>query len=319
MRPDRLAVLTVVAMAVTLFVGCGGGGAPAEVSGVVGVRGQVGSGAAADPVRIGSKNFTEQLILAHMYAALLESNRIPVRRELNLGETTVVHGALVGGRIDLYPEYTGTGLLVILKEPAPSDPNAVYATVSREYRRRFNLVWLDQATMNDSQALVITRTLAEERGLATISELSVIAPELTIASPSDFSDREDGLLGLQRVYGGFQFKEVKAVEPAAKYRTLLRGQADVLLAFGTDGQIDGYSLVVLRDDMGLWPPYHVAPVVRQETLESYPGIPKLLNRLAPLLTDEAMRGLNWLVDGPEKRDPETVAREFLRREGLVNS
>lgn len=267
-------------------------------------------------VKIGSKNFTEQLVLGEMYAQYLESLGVKVDRKLNLGGTIVAHDALKAGEIDLYPEYTGTGLLAILKENTMSDPQAVYNEVAKQYKQQFNLVWLDQAPMNNTQALAVKKDFSQQKNLTTISQMVAMASQLTLAAVPDFPDREDGLVGLKKVYGDFQFKEIKIFDPGIKYKAFLDGQADVVLAFGTDGQISGYNLVLLKDDKGLWPPYHVAPVVRQDTLTKVPQIQQL-NKIAPLLTDSVMQALNWKVDGPDKADPAKVAKDFLKSVGLV--
>ena len=276
-----------------------------------------GAPGAEDAVKVGSKNFTEELILGEMYAQLLEANDIPVQRRLNLGSTEIAHEALRQGDIDLYPEYTGTGLLAILKKEPMSDRQQVYQTVRDEYQRQFDLVWLEPAPMNNTQALATTHQVSEQRGLSTLTELSQMAPELTLAAVPDFPERPDGLAGLKEAYGGFEFKRVDIYDPGLKYKALLEGKADVAVAFGTDGQIAGYDLVVLHDDKQFWPPYQVAPVVRNDTLDSNPRIREVLDSLAPKLTDDVMQRLNWEVDGPAKRDPADVAREFLTEKGLL--
>jgi osmoprotectant transport system substrate-binding protein len=285
------------------------------------------------PVRIGSKDFTEQLILGEMYAQLLEHASIPVERKLNLGGTEVAQKALVAGEIDLYPEYTGTGLTVILKLPiesvtaatpgaatpaAASVDQRVYDIVSAEYKKQFDLIWLDQSAFNDTQALAVKRAFSEEKGVKTISDLAKVAGDLTIVAPSDFVERPDGLKGLEDFYG-MKFGNVLSVAPGIRYQALEGDQAQVVLAFGTDGQVARMDLVLLKDDKGLWPPYHVAPVVRNATLTAYPAIPDTLNPVAPLLTDAVMSGLNWKVDGPDKAEVEDVVREFLQGQGLVGS
>jgi osmoprotectant transport system substrate-binding protein len=284
-----------------------------------------------EPVKVGSKDFTEQFILGEMYALLLENAGIPVERRINLGGTVVAHEALVNGEIDLYPEYTGTGLTVILEIPIDAvkaaTPTAspeglsiddqVYQIVADGYKERFNLVWLDQVPFNNTQALAVKRAFSEERGVTTISQLAEIANELTIVAPSDFVERPDGLLGLEQFYG-MDFGQVLSVQPGVRYEALQNDQAQVVLAFGTDGQIAGYDLVLLEDDKALWPPYHVAPVVRQETLDANPGLADALNAVAPLLTDEAMSALNWRVDGPDKEEPADVARSFLVENNLIS-
>jgi osmoprotectant transport system substrate-binding protein len=285
------------------------------------------------PVRIGSKNFTEQLILGEMYALLLENAGIATEKQLNLGGTQVAQEALLAGEIDLYPEYTGTGLTVVLGMPidavaqatpvegmpegeADSIDQRVYDIVSEEYLEQFDLVWLDESAFNNTQALAVKRAFSEERGVTTISELAEIAGELTIVAPSDFVERPDGLQGLHEFYE-MEFGDVLSVDPGIRYQALEEDQAQVVLAFGTDGQVAGLDLVLLDDDKSLWPPYHVAPVVRNDTLTANPGIADALNPIAPLLTDEVMSALNWQVDGPDALEPEEVARMFLEEQGLL--
>jgi osmoprotectant transport system substrate-binding protein len=200
-----------------------------------------------------------------------------------------------------------------------SDPGQVYRVVSEAYKKNWDLVWLDQAPMNNSQALAVTQQVADQKNLRTISRMAEIAGELTLVAVPDFKERRDALPGLQEVYGSFAFEGIKYVEPANKYDTFLQEKADVVQAFGTDGQIGGFNLVLLQDDKGLWPPYHVAPVVRDKTLKDHPKITELLNGLSPLLTSEVMQGLNWKVDGPEKMQPADVARAFLAEQGLIKS
>jgi osmoprotectant transport system substrate-binding protein len=292
------------------------------------------AGAQEGPVRIGSKDFTEQLILGEMYALLLENAGITTETRLNLGGTQVAQEALLAGEIDLYPEYTGTGLTVVLGMPIdavaqatpvegmPDDTAAdtidqrVYDIVSEEYLEQFDLVWLDESAFNNTQALAMKRSVAEELGIATISELAEVAGDLTIVAPSDFVERPDGLQGLDDFYE-MEFGNVLSVAPGIRYQALEEDQAQVVLAFGTDGQVAGLDLVLLEDDKGLWPPYHVAPVVRNETLNANPGIADALNPIAPLLTDQAMSALNWQVDGPDKLEPIDVARAFLEEQGLL--
>lgn len=271
-----------------------------------------------DSITIGSKDFAEQLILGEIYAQLLEENGFDVERSLNLGGTNIAHEALLNGDIDLYPEYTGTGLLAILGLETMSDPDEVYRIVAEEYESQFDLIWLDQAPMNNSQALATTQEFASEHGLATISDMAAMADMIRLAVVADFEEREDGMIGLQEVYGPFEVQELLVFDPGIKYQAFLQGDADVVQAFGTDGQIGGYDLVVLEDDKGLWPPYHVAPVVRADTLDENPDIADILNEVQPLLTSEVMIDMNWAVEGPDQREPEDVARDFLIEHGLID-
>ncbi len=270
----------------------------------------------AKTITVGSKDFTEQFILGEMYALVLEAAGFTVERKLNLGGTPVAHAGLLSGEIDLYPEYTGTALLTVLKLPTSGDPAKVYETVAREYKKRFQLIWLDPAPMNNTQALAMTRARAAELGITTLSDLAAKASQLVMIGPPEFQVREDGLPGLQATYGNFRLKEYKAVDPGLRYRGLVDGQADVAVAFGTDGEIAAFDLVLLKDDKKLFPPYQVAPVVRQDTLEANPGIAQALNALSPLLTDAVMQKLNYEVSG-NKKEPAEVARSFLVQAGLL--
>ncbi len=297
-----------------------------------------------EPVVVGSKDFTEQLILGHMYLQLLQDAGIPSEESLNLGGTQIAHEALVNGEISLYPEYTGTALSEVLQipleevqasaessmaspmagaesaTPAASSnlSQAVYELVKTEYQDQFGLTWLERSPANNTQALAVKRAFAEETGITTISQLAENAGEYTISAPADFPEREDGLLGLVRVYGeNFNEMEVLPVTPGLKYQALLDDEAEVVLAFGTDGQISGYDLVVLEDDLGLWPPYNVAPVVRTEVLDAYPEIDERFNAVTTTLTDDVLSSLNWMVDGDEKMDPAEVAEQYLKENGFI--
>jgi len=276
-------------------------------------------GSQSDEKRIvvASKDFTEQFILGEMYAQLLEDAGFNVERRLNPGGTPVAHQALLDGQIDLYPEYTGTGLLTVLRLGVMSDPQAVYSTVKDAYAEQFSLVWLEPAPMNNTQALAMTRARAAELGITTFSDMVANADQLVLIGPPEFAEREDGLPGLRAVYGDFQFRNFLTVDPGLRYQALQSGEADVVVAFGTDGELAAFDLLSLIDDQGLYPPYQVAPVVRQAALDANPELAEVLNRLAPLLTDATMQRLNNEVSG-SGREPADVAREFLTAQGLLN-
>jgi osmoprotectant transport system substrate-binding protein len=267
-------------------------------------------------IKVGSKDFTEQFILGEMYALVLENQGLKVERKLNLGGTPVAQAGLENGQIDLYPEYTGTGLLTVLKQPAQSNQKQVFDTVAKAYKEKFNLVWLEPAPMNNTQALVMTQEGSKKYGIKTISQMVAKASQLTMIGPPEFEAREDGLPGLNKAYGDFQLKKFIPADPGLRYKTLNNNQADVAVAFGTDGEISALKLVVLEDDKTLFPPYQVAPVIRQETLEKTPVIRDVLNTLSPKLTTETMQRLNYEVSG-KQREPSEVAKEFLAQEGLL--
>lgn len=262
-------------------------------------------------VAIGAKNFTEELVLGELYAQVLERQGIRVIRKFNLGGTQVAMEALRRGDIDLYPEYTGTALLSVLRETQiPSAPE-VYRLVSRVYRERYGLRWLAPAPFNDTQALATTEAGSKKYGLRTLSDAARAAPQLRLGAIPEFTTRLDGLPGLQRAYGGFRFAHIALFDIGLKYTALETGRVDVVVAFGTDGQIAYDRLVLLEDDKHFWPAYQAAPVVREETLARLPALGKWLDALSPLLTDDVMRRLNQRVDR-EKQDPADAASAFLR-------
>ena len=276
--------------------------------------GSTGDGSTA--IKVGSKDFTEQFILGEMYALVLEDNGFQVERKLNLGGTPVAQASLESGQIDLYPEYTGTALMTVLKQPANSNQKQVFDTVSKTYKEKFNLVWLEPAPMNNTQALAMTQEASQKYGIKTISQMVAKASQLTLIGAPEFEAREDGLPGLRKTYGDFKLKKFIPADLGLRYKTLTSGQADVAVAAGTDGEISAFNLVVLEDDKKLFPPYQVAPVVRQETLDKNSGIRDALNALAPKLTNETMQRLNYEVSG-KQREPAEVAKEFLTKEALL--
>ncbi len=291
-RARALALLATVPLAAS----CGGGG---------------------DAVKVGSKNFTEELILGELYAQSLEHAGLQVERKLNLGTTDIAMAALKRGEIDLYPEYTGTALLDVLKLPLITDPKRLFDTVKATYAKQFDLVWLDPAPMNDSQALATTQKVAGNYALGTLSDVAAKANELRLGCVSEFLTRPDALPGLQKKYGGFHFKQTRVVVNGLKYQALEHGDVDVVIAFSTEGQLKADSLVVLEDDKHFFPVYNVAPVVRKAMIDAKPALAAPLNKLAPLLTNDVVQNMNLQVDGPQKREPADVARDFLKQNGLA--
>ncbi len=260
-------------------------------------------------VRIGSKDFTENLILAELYALALEDNGFTVERKFNIA-SSVVHTALINKEIDLYPEYTGTGLLSILKHELVTDPQEVYNIVKDEYQKQFQLTWLDYAQANDSQGLVIAAAIANELGITTISDLQKNADQIRFASQGEFDQREDGLPALEKVYGPFNFKSKEVFDNSLKYEILENGQADLAVAYTTEGPlVDTSKFLVLQDDKFVWPPYNIAPVGSSELLEKNPKIAEILNKLSAKIDNATITGLNAEVD-VNKREYEEVAKEY---------
>lgn len=270
-----------------------------------------GAGKGGDAIRVGSKNFGEDITIAEIYAGALERAGFSVERRMNLGSTQIATAAMQRGDIDLYPEYTGTGLIDVLHLPPMHDAKQLFATVKREYEKRYAFTWLQPSPVNDSQGLATTQAIAQRYGIRTLSACAKAAAQLRLAAIPEFVARADALPGLQRFYGGFHFKDVKTYDIGLQYAALEHGDADVATAFTTDAQIVSQNLVVLRDDKGFWPPYNVAPVVRDAVLRAHPRIASVLNAIAPLLTDDAVRKLNLQVN-VQHADPSDAAQAFLK-------
>lgn len=271
-----------------------------------------------DTLKVGSKNFTEELILGELYAQALEHAGFGVTRKLNLGTTDIAMAALKRGEIDLYPEYTGTALMDVLKQPPEGDAKHAYETVKSAYDKQFELAWLLPSAFDDAQALATLQSVAGRYALGKLSDLAAKANELRLGALPEFLTRADGLPGLQKRYGGFKFKQIKQLANGIKYQALERGDVDVVIAFTTEGQLKAdTSIVVLEDDKHFFPADNVAPVVRKPVLAAKPALAEPLNKLAPLLTTDAMQNMNLQVDGPQKREPADVARDFLKQNGLA--
>jgi osmoprotectant transport system substrate-binding protein len=271
---------------------------------------------ASGTIKVGSKDFTEEFIVAELYAQVLENAGFTVERKLNLGGTPIAQAALVNGDIDLYPEYTSTGLLTVLKQDPIKDPQQILSTVKQEYETQFKLTWLDASPFNDTNGLAVTQATADTYGLKTYSDLAAKAAELRFGGPAEFAEREDGIKGLATAYGGFVPKELKQLGTGPlRYDALKNGEIDVVVVFTTDARIAADNLVVLEDDKTFYPIYNIAPVVRQDTLAANPQIADALNQIAPLLTTEVITDLNAQVD-IDGKEYAVVAKEFLDASGL---
>lgn len=263
-----------------------------------------------EAIRIGSKDFTENLLVAEIYALALEAEGFDVERVPAIS-SAIVHTAITNDEIDLYPEYTGTGLLTVLQLPMETDPEKVFEIVKTEYNEQFDLTWLDYSQANDSQGLVITTAKAEELEIETISDLQAHADELRFASQGEFDMREDGLPGLEGVYGSFTWASSTIYDNSLKYQVLKNDEADVTPAYTTEGQLVNNDLyTVLEDDKQFWPPYNLAPIVRNNVLEAHPEIEEILGEVNDQLDTEKMIELNARVDVDGEEYLE-VAKEFF--------
>lgn len=272
---------------------------------------------ATTPVTVASKPFAESYILAEMFALLLEDARLPVRRRPGLGATELAFQALRTGAVDVYPEYTGTGLLAILGETPGGDAAAVYRRVAEVFRERWGVHWLPPLGFENTYAIAVRRETAERYGLETLSDLPEAAPELVGGFSPDFIGRDDGLPGLQTAYD-LSFASVRSLLQAVKYEALAAGNVDVIDGYSTDGAIARYDLVVLEDDRGFFPPYDAAALISAGLAERSPLAVVTLSRMAGRLDEDLMRELNRRVE-VEGEPVERVARVGLARAGLLTS
>lgn len=267
-------------------------------------------------IRVGSKDFTEQHILAHMISDLIEDRTdISVDRKINLGGTQVCFSALKSGDIDVYIDYSGTAYGDTLNYPPNSDMEEVYETVKSDFKEQFNIEVLKQMGFNNTYVLAVTEETANKYQLETISDLTKVAPGLIAGTTFEFLNREDGLPGLMKYYD-FQFKETTGLDGSPRYLALNNNETDVVDAFATDGLLKKFQLVTLEDDKKFFPPYYAIPLVREEIMEEYPEIVPILEELGEILNDDIVSELNYNVDELQM-EPEVVAREFLIEEGLI--
>lgn len=265
-------------------------------------------------IRVGGKNFTEQYIMAEMFSILIEENTdLNTTLQTNLA-STVLFEAIKADEVDLYLEYTGTGLINLGMEPL-TDPDEVYKIVKTEYDKQFNIRWMQPYGFNNTYAMMVTRETANKYGLETVSDLAEVAHEMTLGGSYVFTERADGYPGLSKHYD-FEFDVVIGLDPSLMYQALIEGSVDVISGFATDGRIVAFDLVSLIDDKQFFPPYDATVIIRGEVLEKHPELEEILNRLANRIDDNKMAELNAAVD-LDKREPADVAREFLEKEGLI--
>jgi osmoprotectant transport system substrate-binding protein len=265
---------------------------------------------------VGSKNFTEQAVLGEILAQHIEKKTgLPVERRFYLAGSYICHQALLAGRIDLYPEYTGTALTAILKENPSGSSSDVYQRVKEEYSRRFGVEVTQALGFNNSFALVVRGDDARRLHLQTISDLERTAPQWRMGVGYEFLERPDGFAGLAKTYNLHFAAPPRVMDLGLLYRALDEKQVDVVVGSTTDGLIQAHGLVVLEDDKHYFPPYDAVPVVREQTLARYPSVRDALADLGGKISEEDMRRLNYAVDG-EHRDLEQLVADFLREKGL---
>ena len=271
-------------------------------------------GACSGPRRIvvGSKNFTEQLILGEIIAQHLERRLSQkVDRKLNLGGTLLAQQALLSGQIDLYPEYTGTALTAILKLPAARGAAQVLERVRAEYKSRWDIEWLLPLGFDNTFAMVISQDEARRGGFETLSQAAARKPGWRLGIGYEFQTREDGLPGLMKTYQLPLEGSPKSMDLGLLYQALKQGQVDMVAGSATDGVIPKLGLRVLRDDKSYFPPYEAAVAVRADRLSAVAGLREALAELSGKISTEAMQKMNYQVDG-EHRAVADEAREYLK-------
>jgi osmoprotectant transport system substrate-binding protein len=262
-------------------------------------------------IRVGSKNFTEQVILGEIIAQHLEHRlQRKVNRQLNLGGTLLAHGALVNQEIDVYPEYTGTALTAILKDPPDNDPARVFAHVRSEYAKRFNIDWLDPLGIDNTFAMVVSGADARANHLENLTDAAMVSSPWTLGVGYEFQQRPDGLAALDRTYHLHWTGSPQTMDLGLLYKALEGRQVTMIAANATDGLLSKLDVKVLADDKHAFPPYQVSIAASQERLRETPGMREALQELSGKFTNQTMQRLNYLVDG-EHRPVSQVAAEFL--------
>jgi osmoprotectant transport system substrate-binding protein len=270
----------------------------------------------AETIVVGSKNFTEQIVLAELFAQQIEAHSpLRVDRRLNLGGTFICHDALVAGKIDLYPEYTGTALTAILNDPLQKDPAEVLRRVQEEYRARFHVEVMPPLGFNNTFAMVVRGEDAEKLHLRKISDIVPHAPKWRAGFGYEFMERPDGYRGWIAAYG-LQFSgEPHILDLGLLYRALADKQVDLVAGNSTDGTIESLHMIALEDDRHYFPPYEAVPLIRRATLDKHPEVRDAIGALGGKVSEDEMRHMNYEVDG-EHRDPADVVRDFRKSKGL---
>lgn len=268
-------------------------------------------------ITIGSKNFTEQVILGELLAQHIEANTdLKVERKLNLGGTFICHNALTTGEIDAYVEYTGTAFTAILNNEPVSNPQEVYQQTKQQYDQQFNLEVMPSLGFNNTFAIIIRGEDARKLKVQNISQIAQKTPLWRVGFGEEFLSRKDGFSGLAETYNLRFAESPKLMDVERVYPALKDKQVDLVVGNSTDGQIGRLDLVVLKDDRLFFPPYQAVPVVRQQTLQKHPELREVLQKLSGKISAPEMQRLNFQVEA-EKKDVKQVVEQFLLSKGLI--
>ena len=271
-----------------------------------------------DTIHIATKPMSEQFILGEMLALLIEENsdlHVKITKGVG-GGTSNIHPAMVKGDFDLYPEYTGTGWLVILKKDSLLPPGQLFSELQKEYSREYGLKWDAPYGFNNAYSLAVSNEMAKKYNLKTFSDLALYPDLFTFGAEYDFYEINDGYADLCAYYN-LKFKKNLDMDIGLKYEAMKSGKIDVINIFTTDGQLSHANLTTLKDDKHFFPSYYCATIVREETLKEHPELERILEKMNGILTDQEMADMNYKVD-VEHRTEREVAVEFLKKKGLLN-
>lgn len=271
-----------------------------------------------DTIHIATKPMSEQFILGEMLALLIEENsdlHVKITKGVG-GGTSNIHPAMVKGDFDLYPEYTGTGWLVILKKDTLLPPDQLFSELQKEYSREYGLKWVAPYGFNNAYSLAVSNEMAKKYNLKAFSDLALYPDLFTFGAEYDFYEINDGYADLCAYYN-LKFKKNLDMDIGLKYEAMKSGKIDVINIFTTDGQLSHANLTILKDDKHFFPSYYCATIVREETLKEHPELERILEKMNGILTDQEMANMNYKVD-IEHRTEREVAVEFLKKKGLLN-
>ena len=271
-----------------------------------------------DTIHIATKPMSEQFILGEMLALLIEENsdlHVKITKGVG-GGTSNIHPAMIKGDFDLYPEYTGTGWLVILKKDTLLPPDQLFSELQKEYSREYGLKWVAPYGFNNAYSLAVSNEMAKKYNLKTFSDLALYPDLFTFGAEYDFYEINDGYADLCAYYN-LKFKKNLDMDIGLKYEAMRSGKIVVINIFTTDGQLSHANLTILKDDKHFFPSYYCATIVREETLKEHPELERILEKMNGILTDQEMADMNYKVD-VEHRTEREVAVEFLKKKGLLN-
>lgn len=269
-----------------------------------------------ETIKIGHKNYTEARVLGQLFAVMIENHTDYKTDVKELGGTKIAHEALKNGDIALYPEYSGTAYAALLNESGLKDPDEVYNLVKERLKAESNLDFLEPLGYNNTYTLAVRQETADKYNLKTFSDIAKVSNELVIGATMEFLEREDGMVGMKKVFSGMEFKEEEALDGGLRYTAIKDRKIDVTDAFSTDGKLITYNLVILEDDKNFFPPYYVAPLLNGEFAETHPKVAEALSKLAGQINETEMQNMNYRAD-EEGIPARAVAEEFLKEKGLI--